>query len=187
MSQSLEGRPSSLLPQHRPWGSKSSVNICLIEFGQGATSRQSQGGGTQSPGLGSHLGTKKPVRGWAASPSQSDFAYQAGSSILRRGLQGTLVSHCLLILVTENPSSRPRQIPAIITHRGSAPPSKQSPLRSPAGSRAPALRPSHPSPQTPPPPFKVKNIETGTYHKRGGSILISCSKCLQGTCSLQER
>lgn len=40
VSQSQEGRPSPLPPQRQLWGSKCSVNICLIEFGQGASSRQ---------------------------------------------------------------------------------------------------------------------------------------------------
>lgn len=66
--------PAHSHPSTRPWGSKPSVNICLIESGQRATSRQSQGSGTGSPGQGNRLGRKTPVRVWVASLCPSDFA-----------------------------------------------------------------------------------------------------------------
>lgn len=59
-------------------------------------------------------------------------------------------------------------------------PKGRAPIYPPQG---PQQRPSHPSPNTPP-PFKGKNIEPGRHYNRSRSILISGSKCLQGTCPI---
>ena len=167
----------------RLWGSKCSVNICLIEFGQGASSRQSPRQQDSLPRAGKSLGQKGVHRGLGCLTKTGRPRLPGGSLHPETGTLGNPgLCTAFFSLVTEILNSRPRRSPAIITKAGSAPPCRQSPRGSPAGYGAPAPRPSHPSPQTPQHPhhlLREKNIEPGTYHNRSRSILISCSKCFQ--------
>lgn len=104
-------------PSTRPSGSEHSVNICLIEFGQGAFSRELNPQGREIT--------------WAErSRSGAELSPQARQTSLPGGslhLNTDSVEHwsCLAsssCLSNRSPNSRPRPNPAIITQKGSAPP-----------------------------------------------------------------
>lgn len=121
-------------PSARPWGGggKRSVNICLIEFGQGATSRQSPGGsGTRSPGQGNHLGRKKtPGQGPGCLLKAGQLPYRAPGGCLH-----------------PQPRARGARVPG----PGGLLRSPEA-RRRPAGPRAPAPRPA-PLPRNTPAAF----------------------------------
>lgn len=116
---------------------------------------------------------------------QGDLGYQAVSLHPETQTPGNpgLTWHCspILLSVTGSPILGLGRFLPSSSRQAQHLPRGRAPTDPP---QDPEQRPSHPPPQTPHRLLREKNIEPGTHYNRSRSILISGSKCLQGTCSL---